>query len=69
MSETNFGIKYPFTNADIVKGSGYIAAFRPDRITAELGGCKNRINALIGVDKDVFEGEGFDAILNPKILI
>lgn len=52
-----------------VKGSGYIAAFRPDRITAELGGCKKRINALIGVDKDLFEGEGFDAILNPKILI
>lgn len=52
-----------------VKGSGFIAAFRPDRITAELGGCKKRINALIGVDKDLFEGEGFDAILNPKILI
>ena len=52
-----------------VKGSGFIAAFRPDRITAELGGCKKRINALIGVDKDLFEDEGFDAILNPKILI
>lgn len=47
-------------------GTGTVAAFRPDRITAEYRGQKKDISALIGISA-VYDGQ-FEALINPKLL-
>lgn len=57
----------PFSS---IGGNGFITAFKPDSLTAEYGGGKEKnIEALIGTGGDSLENESFDAIINPKILI
>ena len=50
-------------------GGGLVAAFMPDKLTAEYRGETKDIDALIGVSKAALSDSGFDALINPKILI
>ena len=55
----------PMTTAS---GNGLIAAFRPDAVTADIGGEHKRLDALIGVSETALKNESFDALIPAKLL-